>query len=201
MTLPAAADYIEHERRRDALGRALAFDVRRSRRPPRVEPDDGRRHRRDRRPHDPRSASSGSPTSRRATTSASTSTRRSSRRSLRPLHAWGTHPSWSRLLGSPVLYEQIEERLTELLGLRGLARPADDHAHPRLGDSGARRLGHDLPRRPRPQDDLRRLRDRPRARARPSDGSAANDPDDLELLHAPGSLGRCESSAWTASTA
>src|SRR5256885_6061523 len=32
------------------------------------------------------------------------------------LARWGTHPSWSRLLGSPVLYEQIEERLTELLG-------------------------------------------------------------------------------------
>src|SRR3954463_6926369 len=32
------------------------------------------------------------------------------------LDAWGTHPSWSRLLGSPVLYEQIEARLTELLG-------------------------------------------------------------------------------------
>ncbi len=32
------------------------------------------------------------------------------------LEAWGTHPSWSRLLGSPVLYEQIEERLTSLLG-------------------------------------------------------------------------------------
>ena len=31
------------------------------------------------------------------------------------LDAWGTHPSWSRLLGSPVLYEQIEERLTRLL--------------------------------------------------------------------------------------
>jgi 8-amino-7-oxononanoate synthase len=29
--------------------------------------------------------------------------------------AWGTHPSWSRLLGSPVLYPQLEERLTELL--------------------------------------------------------------------------------------
>ncbi|HEY7196818.1 MAG TPA: pyridoxal phosphate-dependent aminotransferase family protein [Gaiellaceae bacterium] len=29
---------------------------------------------------------------------------------------WGTHPSWSRMLGSPVLYEQIEERLVELLG-------------------------------------------------------------------------------------
>ncbi len=32
------------------------------------------------------------------------------------LNAWGTHPSWSRLLGSPVLYERIEERLTTLLG-------------------------------------------------------------------------------------
>ncbi|HEX6703007.1 MAG TPA: pyridoxal phosphate-dependent aminotransferase family protein [Gaiellaceae bacterium] len=32
------------------------------------------------------------------------------------LARWGTHPSWSRLLGSPVLYEQIEDRLTELVG-------------------------------------------------------------------------------------
>src|SRR2546428_3594620 len=32
------------------------------------------------------------------------------------LERWGTHPSWSRLLGSPVLYEQVEERLTELVG-------------------------------------------------------------------------------------
>jgi 8-amino-7-oxononanoate synthase len=29
---------------------------------------------------------------------------------------WGTHPSWSRLLGNPRLYPLIEERLTELLG-------------------------------------------------------------------------------------
>ena len=29
---------------------------------------------------------------------------------------WGTHPSWSRLLGSPALYPEIEERLTALLG-------------------------------------------------------------------------------------
>jgi len=29
---------------------------------------------------------------------------------------WGTHPSWSRLLGSPVLYREIETELTELLG-------------------------------------------------------------------------------------
>ncbi|MEU8527329.1 MULTISPECIES: aminotransferase class I/II-fold pyridoxal phosphate-dependent enzyme [Streptomyces] len=29
---------------------------------------------------------------------------------------WGTHPSWSRLIGSPRLYPMIEERLTALLG-------------------------------------------------------------------------------------
>src|SRR5215210_2493919 len=32
------------------------------------------------------------------------------------LEQWGTHPSWSRMLGSPTLYPQIEERLIELLG-------------------------------------------------------------------------------------
>jgi 7-keto-8-aminopelargonate synthetase-like enzyme len=34
----------------------------------------------------------------------------------RELWRWGTHPSWSRLLGSPRLYVEIEERLTDLLG-------------------------------------------------------------------------------------
>jgi 8-amino-7-oxononanoate synthase len=34
------------------------------------------------------------------------------------LEKWGTHPSWSRMLGSPVLYEQIEQRLAQLLGSR-----------------------------------------------------------------------------------
>src|SRR5919107_1224623 len=29
---------------------------------------------------------------------------------------WGTHPSWSRMLGSPRLYPQLEERLAALLG-------------------------------------------------------------------------------------
>jgi 8-amino-7-oxononanoate synthase len=29
---------------------------------------------------------------------------------------WGTHPSWSRMLGSPRLYPAIEEQLTDLLG-------------------------------------------------------------------------------------
>ncbi len=46
------------------------------------------------------------------------------------LDAWGTHPSWSRLLGSPVLYEQIEERLTALLGSAdSLVLPTITHIH------------------------------------------------------------------------
>jgi 8-amino-7-oxononanoate synthase len=46
------------------------------------------------------------------------------------LEAWGTHPSWSRLLGSPVLYEQIEARLTELLGCEdSLVLPTITHIH------------------------------------------------------------------------
>jgi diguanylate cyclase (GGDEF)-like protein len=57
------------------------------------------------------------------------------------LDAWGTHPSWSRLLGSPVLYEQIEERLTALLGSEdSLVLPTITHIHmsviPALAASG-----------------------------------------------------------------
>jgi 8-amino-7-oxononanoate synthase len=57
------------------------------------------------------------------------------------LDAWGTHPSWSRLLGSPVLYEQIEERLTALLGCEdSLVLPTITHIHmsviPLLAASG-----------------------------------------------------------------
>ncbi|MGO9763348.1 MAG: EAL domain-containing protein, partial [Solirubrobacteraceae bacterium] len=57
------------------------------------------------------------------------------------LDAWGTHPSWSRLLGSPVLYEQIEERLTDLLGSAdSLVLPTITHIHmsviPLLAASG-----------------------------------------------------------------
>lgn len=32
------------------------------------------------------------------------------------IRRWGTHPSWSRLIGNPRLYPEIEERLTGLLG-------------------------------------------------------------------------------------
>ena len=57
------------------------------------------------------------------------------------LERWGTHPSWSRLLGSPVLYEQIEERLAELLGCEdALVLPTITHIHmsviPLLAASG-----------------------------------------------------------------
>jgi diguanylate cyclase (GGDEF)-like protein len=46
------------------------------------------------------------------------------------LEAWGTHPSWSRLLGSPAPYEEIEERLTALLGSPdSLVLPTITHIH------------------------------------------------------------------------
>jgi 8-amino-7-oxononanoate synthase len=57
------------------------------------------------------------------------------------LDAWGTHPSWSRLLGSPRLYEEIEEKLTALLGSEdSLVLPTITHIHlsviPLLAASG-----------------------------------------------------------------
>jgi 8-amino-7-oxononanoate synthase len=43
---------------------------------------------------------------------------------------WGTHPSWSRLLGSPRLYEEIEEQMAELLGCEDvLLLPTITHIH------------------------------------------------------------------------
>jgi 8-amino-7-oxononanoate synthase len=46
------------------------------------------------------------------------------------LARWGTHPSWSRLLGSPVLYEEIEDKLTALLGCEdSLLLPTITHIH------------------------------------------------------------------------
>jgi 8-amino-7-oxononanoate synthase len=57
------------------------------------------------------------------------------------LDAWGTHPSWSRMLGSPVLYERIEAELRELLGVADvLLLPTLTHIHasviPVLADGG-----------------------------------------------------------------
>lgn len=43
---------------------------------------------------------------------------------------WGTHPSWSRLLGNSRLYMEIEERLTDLLGSQdSLVLPTITHIH------------------------------------------------------------------------
>jgi 7-keto-8-aminopelargonate synthetase-like enzyme len=57
------------------------------------------------------------------------------------IHRWGTHPSWSRLLGSPRLYPQIEERLAALLGAPDtLVLPTITHIHlsviPALTENG-----------------------------------------------------------------
>jgi 8-amino-7-oxononanoate synthase len=43
---------------------------------------------------------------------------------------WGTHPSWSRLLGNPRLYVDIEDQLTQLLGAEDtLVLPTITHIH------------------------------------------------------------------------
>jgi 8-amino-7-oxononanoate synthase len=43
---------------------------------------------------------------------------------------WGTHPSWSRLLGNPKMYPQIEEEMTDLLGCEDvLVLPTITHIH------------------------------------------------------------------------
>ena len=109
---------------------------------------------------------------------------RDHRRGARVLSTrWGTHPSWSRLLGSPVLYEQIEERLTRAARRRGRTRAADDHADPHVGDPGARRRrARSTVDSARAQDDLRGLLSSPRLTARPSSVSDFEDLDDLERL-------------------
>ena len=46
------------------------------------------------------------------------------------LARWGTHPGWSRLRGSTILYEEIESELTELLGSEdSLVLPTVTHIH------------------------------------------------------------------------
>jgi 8-amino-7-oxononanoate synthase len=71
------------------------------------------------------------------------------------LSRWGTQLGWSRLRGSPVLYEQIETSLAQLLGVEDtLVLPTVTHIHtsvlPTLAaqgtifvDGGSRRTVHD----------------------------------------------------------
>jgi 8-amino-7-oxononanoate synthase len=43
---------------------------------------------------------------------------------------WGTHPSWSRLLGNPKMYPEIEEQMTDLIGCQDiLVLPTITHIH------------------------------------------------------------------------
>jgi 8-amino-7-oxononanoate synthase len=66
------------------------------------------------------------------------------------IRRWGTHPSWSRLLGNPRLYPEIEDRLTDLLGAPDtLVLPTITHIHmsviPALASGGhifLERLAH-----------------------------------------------------------
>src|ERR671933_2711840 len=58
------------------------------------------------------------------------------------LERWGTHPSWSRLLGNPVLYPQLEQRLTDLLGAEDtLVLPTITHIHMSVIPALAERTG------------------------------------------------------------
>ena len=98
------------------------------------------------------------------------------------LTRWGTHPSWSRLLGSPAIYPEIEERLTELLGAEDtLVLPTITQIHmsviPVLAGEGTIFLDA-----PRPQDDLRRLRARHGASGATLKRFPHNDVDQLERL-------------------
>src|SRR5262245_24488725 len=46
------------------------------------------------------------------------------------IRRWGTHPSWSRLLGNPRLYPEIEVQLADLLGAEdALVLPTITHIH------------------------------------------------------------------------
>ena len=96
------------------------------------------------------------------------------------LDAWGTHPSWSRLLGSPGSTRRSRSG-SPRCSARRLARPADHHAHPHVRDPAARRLGHDPARRARAQDDLRR-RQVARARGAAVKRFRFDDPDHLDQL-------------------
>ena len=118
------------------------------------------------------------------------------------IRRWGTHPSWSRLLGNPRLYPQIEEQLTDLLARAGHPRPADHHAHPHVGDPASwparARFSSTTRRTRRSTTDVCTPADSAR-RSRPFDSA---DPQHLDdLLRALAGAASDGWSAWTASTA
>jgi 8-amino-7-oxononanoate synthase len=97
------------------------------------------------------------------------------------LDRWGTHPGWSRMLGSPVLYEQIEAALRELLGVEdALLLPTLTHIHaaaiPVLADGGTVLLDA------RAHKTIHDGAVIARARGATLERFAHDDPDDLERL-------------------
>ena len=98
----------------------------------------------------------------------------------RALRRWGTHPSWSRLLGSPRPYVDIEEQLTELLGAPRHPGAAHHHDHPHVGDSRPGRSGRRAGRRAGPQDDLRGVHACARGAGATLHRVRSNDPTALE---------------------
>ena len=97
------------------------------------------------------------------------------------LDRWGTHPGWSRMLGSPVLYEQIEAELRELLGVEdALLLPTLTHIHaaviPVLADGGTVLLDA------RAHKTIHDGAVIARARGATLERCAHDDPDDLERL-------------------
>ena len=148
-----------------ALARALARDVRRPRGAAVVAPDDGRRHRRGERPHDPRRR----PVAGRLRVVQLPGLRPRSgdhRRRARVPRRVGHAPELVAPARQPRAVRGDRGAPDRPARLRGLARAADDHAHPHVGDPAARRGGHDLHRRAGPQDDLRRLPGRALSRRR-----------------------------------
>jgi hypothetical protein len=115
------------------------------------------------------------------------------------LDEWGTHPSWSRLLGSPVLYDEIEERLTSLLGAEGsLVLPTITHIHMSVIPLLARREPSSSTR-----ERTRRSTTaaRSRRRAAPRCGASASRTPTISMPCSHRSATPRAWSAWTASTA
>ena len=141
----------------------MAGGVRRPGRAEALEPDDRRRDRRDRRPNDP----CRRPVARRLRLVQLPRLRPRSRdHRLDPglPGEVGHAPELVAPARQPGALRADRGAPDRAARLRGLARAADDHAHPHVGHPGARRRRHDLHGQPRAQDDLRRLPVRRRAR-------------------------------------
>ena len=179
-----------------AVDRALARHLPRPVDAEGLASDDGRRHRRDRRSHDPRRR----PLAGRLRVLQLPRLRprpRDHRRGPRLPRRLGHAPELVAPARQPGALRGDRGAADRAAGLRGLARPPDDHPHPHVGDPAAGRLGHDLPRRARAQDDLRRLPGRPRRAAPRSAASASRTPTTSTSCSPPSATPRAWS-AWTA---